>query len=87
MELLPGSLANCSLSGEGEAAGWDELFKNGSDICVGLIRHLSLRSKSLENMTVLVSNMIEVHLLELANIRGLDLIEVTSDTSIKYANL
>ena len=87
MELLSGSLANCSLSGEGEAASWDELFKNGSDICVGLIRHLPFRSKSLENMAVLVSNVIEIQFFELTNITGLDLVKITSDTSIKYANL
>jgi len=38
-------------------------------------------------MRVLVSNVIKVHFLELTNVWGLNLVEVSSDTSVKHANL
>ena len=76
-----------SLAREGETAGWDEFFEDGFDICVGLVGDHALGSKSLEDVRVLGSNVIKVELFEFSNISGLDLVEVTSDTGIKDANL
>jgi len=78
---------NCSFLFEGKSAVWDELFKKRSDLGVGLGSKLSLVSDCVQKVLVLGTKMSKVHLFEFTNIGGLNLIEVTLDTSVKDANL
>ena len=78
---------HCSLANELKSAGWKEFLEDSGDVSVGLVRHLTLSSQSLQDVGVLVSKMIQIELLEFTNIDGLNLIEVSSYTGIEHTYL
>jgi len=72
---------------EGKTRRWDELLEEGGDLGVGLVGELTLVSNGIQKVLVLRLEVIKVEGFEFANIGGLNLIEVTLDTSVKDANL
>jgi len=72
---------------EGKTRGWDELFEERGDLSVGLVGELTLVSDGIQKVLVLGLKVIKVEGFEFTNIAGLNLIEVSLDTSVKDANL
>ena len=72
---------------DGDATGWDELLKELGDLSVGLVSELTLGLDGVEERLMLGSEVGKVELLELANLVGLDLIEVSLDTGVENADL
>ena len=70
-----------------EARDGEELLNDGLDVSISLLRDLELSSDGLENIRVLGSNVIKIGSLEGLDVRGGDLIEVSSNTSIENAHL
>ena len=70
-----------------EAASREELLDHGLHVSVELGRDGELSADSLKDVRVLGSNVLKVDLLELANVSGGDLVEVTTGTSIENADL
>jgi len=66
---------------------WHELFKECLEFSVSLFAELSLGADGGENVCVLGSNKSEVEFFEFWDFRSLKLVEETSDTGVKDANL
>ena len=71
----------------GEASGGDELFEDLSELSIDLVVKLLLNLDGVNNMRVLALEMFKEEFLEFADLRGLDLIEETTDTSVENADL
>ena len=66
---------------------WNELVKDGSNVCIGLSREGSFSSDSLENVGVFALDELKIESLELRDVTGLDLVKISLDTGVKDANL
>jgi len=70
-----------------EARGGKELFDEILKVSLGLVRDVSLSADGDGNMRGLGVDGLKVHLLELRDLAGLDLVEVATDTGVENASL
>ena len=81
-------MSQASLSGlHLETGGWHELFNESSKVALRLVRDIAFGTDGNGNVGSLGVDGLEVHLLELANLAGLDLVEVSTDTGEEDAGL
>ena len=78
---------SCSSALHLEAGVGHELLKEGLELGVGLGGELSLSSDGAEDVGSLGSDHLQVELLELGDLRGLDLVQETAHTSVQDAHL
>ena len=76
-----------SLSDEVEAGSRQELLNDGRKVSISLLGELELSADGLEDVRVLGAEVLEVELLKLTNLVGLNLVEVATDTGVEDANL
>ena len=72
---------------EFEARGGHELLNEGLKVSFGLVRNVTLSADGVGDVGSLGVDGVKVHLLESANLAGLNLVKVTSNTGVKDASL
>ena len=70
-----------------EARGGEELFNESLKVSLSLVSDGALNADGFDDMASLGVHRLEVHLLKLSDLAGLDLVEVATDTSVENTSL